>query len=86
VGFGLRDDAREVLNWLGFLNQLDEADRDFILLARILLGKGAIPKEKRSEVNAITYPLIHLFGGKQEITEEARQSKVSDIKLFSENN
>lgn len=82
VEFDIQKGASDVLKWLGFLDKLDEADSDFLLLARVLLRKGEIPREKRGKISEIQHPLRRLFGEDIEITEEASQIKVSDITPF----
>ena len=82
VEFNLWEEINKVLKWLSFLGELERADSDFILLARVLLGKGEIPKKKRNEISSITYPLSYLFGDDYEITEQARRITTSDIMPF----
>lgn len=80
--FNLREGTNKVLKWLGFLGDLDDADQDFIMLARALLRRGEIPKKKRKEISSIIYPLGHLFGKDYNITEQARGKTTNDIMLF----
>jgi len=79
VDFNLREEIYNVIDWLGFLSGLDEADRDFLHIARVLLGKGEIPKIKREEIAMIKHPLKHLFKDEYDITKEASQIKTRDI-------
>lgn len=82
VEFNLIEGTNRVLKWLVFLRDLDEADRDFIMLARVLLGKGEIPKKKRGKIKSILNPLDHLFGKDYNITEQARDTTTNDIMPF----
>jgi len=79
VDFNLKEEIHNIIDWLGFLSELDETDRDFLHLARVLLGKGEIPKNKREEIALIEYPLKYLFKDEYDITQEASQIKTRDI-------
>lgn len=82
IEFDLPEETNKVLKWLSFLDELDEVDRNFIMLTRVLLRKGEIPKKKRKEITSIKYPLNRLFGEHYEITEQARRTTTSDITPF----
>ena len=82
IEFVLPEEINKVLKWLSFLGELDEADRDFIMLTRVLLRKGEISKKKRREITLIKYPLSHLFSDNYKITEQAQQITTKDITLF----
>lgn len=83
IDFKLQERSRDVVSWLGFLGDLGQADRDFVMLSRVLLGKGEVPKSKREEIAAIDRPLESLFGSEYEITEEARRATIEDITVFN---
>ena len=83
IEFKLETASRSVLDWLGFLGELDEQDNDFLLLVRLLLGKEDLPKDKREKISLIINPLLYLFGSDKKITSEAAKVTTEEIKLFS---
>ncbi|MBI2937176.1 MAG: nucleotidyl transferase AbiEii/AbiGii toxin family protein [Thaumarchaeota archaeon] len=82
IGFNLQQASNDTVNWLGFLSNLDSSDQDFTLLARLLLGKGNIPKDRISHIGSIRYPIRSLFSDNK-ITEAARQITRADIAPFT---
>jgi len=81
MNFDIRRESLEVVASLNFLSNLDSLDQDFLQLARLLLGKGEIPKGKRRHIGSIRYPIRFLFGG-YKLTEEARITTRSDLAPF----
>lgn len=82
LSFDLRQASKDVVNWLSFLSNLDSSDEDFILLARLLLGKGNIPKDKTDHIDSIKYPVRFLFQNNN-LTEAARQITRAELAPFN---
>lgn len=72
--------SRVVLQRFGFLGELDERDRQFLDLARLLLGKP-LAEERKAAVTHIERPLAWLMDGLP-ISQEAAQLGVADIQVF----
>ena len=83
VKFDLTKAAKNVISKYSFLNELDVQDKDFLMLAGILLGKK-VPKESCSRLQKVEYPLELLFSGIS-ISREALEISTDEIKLFSKN-
>jgi hypothetical protein len=63
-----------------FLGELDDRDRLFLDLAKVLLGKP-YPKAKESFLHGVEYPIAWLMEGLP-ISAEARAVTQEDIKPF----
>ena len=81
VTFNLREAAKDVIAQYSFLNQFDSHDRDFLMLAGILLGEKSGPKESISRLQKIDNPLKFLFTGIN-ISNEASEISIDEIKPF----
>ncbi len=80
VTFNLREAAKDVIAQYSFLNQFDSQDKDFLMLAGILLGKK-VPKESIARLQKIDNPLKFLFNGIN-ISNEASEISIDEIKPF----
>lgn len=78
--FDWQQASRTVLERFAFLGDLDERDRQFLDLARLLLHKP-ISEERRQLVAQIEYPLQWLLEGRS-ISPEAALLKSEDIQVF----
>ncbi|MCL4519880.1 MAG: nucleotidyl transferase AbiEii/AbiGii toxin family protein [Thaumarchaeota archaeon] len=83
IDFQLEKATKSVLEWLGFLGELDARDNDFLLIVRSLLGKRELPKDERKKISSITHPLAHLFDNDSKITSDAAGITTDQIELFS---
>jgi len=80
VSFNLKHAAQDVINQYSFINQFDTADKDFLNLAGLLLGK-TIPKKSIKRIENVTKPLKLLFEGIN-ISQDAAEISTDNIKLF----
>jgi predicted nucleotidyltransferase component of viral defense system len=80
VKFDLTKAAKNVISKYSFLNELDSQDKDFLMLAGILLGKK-VPKESFARLQKVDTPLKLLFGT-MGISQEASEISTNEIKLF----
>ena len=64
-----------------FLEDLDERDREFLRLARLLLGEPTSEHETE-KLAQIEHPLARLMEGSA-ITSEAAAMRQDDIRLFA---
>lgn len=80
VTFNLCEAAKDVIAQYSFLNQFDSQDKDFLMLAGILLGKKE-PKESIARLQKIDKPLKFLFNGIN-ISKEASEISIDEIKPF----
>jgi predicted nucleotidyltransferase component of viral defense system len=83
VKFDLTKAAKNVVSKYSFLNELDVQDKDFLMLAGILLGKK-VPKESFARLQKVNTPLKLLFGDIS-ISQEALEIATDEIRLFSKN-
>jgi predicted nucleotidyltransferase component of viral defense system len=83
VKFDLTKAAKNVISKYSFLNELDSQDKDFLMLAGILLGKK-VPKESFARLQKVDTPLKLLFGDIS-ISQEALEIATNEIRLFSKN-
>jgi predicted nucleotidyltransferase component of viral defense system len=83
VKFDLTKAAKNVISKYSFLNELDPQDKDFLMLAGILLGKK-VPKESFPRLQKVDTPLKLLFGDIS-ISQEALEIATDEIRLFSKN-
>jgi predicted nucleotidyltransferase component of viral defense system len=83
VKFDLTKGAKSVISKYSFLNELDSQDKDFLMLAGILLGKK-VPKESFARLQKVDTPLKLLFGDIS-ISQEALEIATDEIRLFSKN-
>ena len=83
VKFDLAKAARSVISKYSFLNELDSQDKDFLMIAGILLGKK-VPKESFARLQKVDTPLKLLFGDIS-ISQEALEIATDEIRLFSKN-
>jgi predicted nucleotidyltransferase component of viral defense system len=80
VTFDLAKAAKDVISQYAFLNELDSEDKDFLILAGILLGKK-MPKESIARLQKVDKPLKLLFGDIS-ISQEASEIGANEIKLY----
>ncbi len=83
VTFDLKAASKEIIGSYAFLNDFDKQDKDFLLLACMLLGRK-IPKEYIEELKEVESPLALLFGGIK-ISQEACNISTDEIMLFKKN-
>lgn len=83
ITFDLHEAAHKVMNELSFLKQLDQFDKDFLLLGRLVLGKGRLSKRDFTRVQKVEFPLASLFANGPGITHEAETLTVEDLKPFT---
>jgi predicted nucleotidyltransferase component of viral defense system len=81
IKFSMESAVKKVSLYYHFLSDLDESDENFIALSRKLLGKQ-VSKEKLKVISKIKHPLLYLFGGTADISENARSAGVEDIRVF----
>ena len=80
VTFDLGKAAKDVINQYSFLNEFDSQDKDFLMLAGILLGKK-VPKKSIARLQKVDKPLKLLFDGIS-ISREASEISTDEIKPF----
>ena len=80
VTFDLANAAKDVISQYAFLNELDSEDKDFLIIAGILLGKK-MPKESIARLQKVDKPLKLLFGDIS-ISQEASEIGANEIKLY----
>jgi len=81
VQFSLKEAAGHAMSYCSFLGELDERDKDFLALARLLLDRE-IAKKKLDKVKQIKHPIEHLFGDLN-ISKEAKEISTDQIRLYS---
>lgn len=80
VTFNLHEAAKDVIAQYSFLNQFDLQDKDFLMLAGLLLGKK-VQKESIARLQKVDKPLKRLFDGIS-ISSEASEISTDEIKPF----
>lgn len=71
-------DTEEARQWLEEVFALDEADQDFILLSKHLIGT-ALGRKAAAVEELVTHPLVFLLGDRPELSREARQFTTADL-------
>jgi len=80
VKFSLKEASNQIIKDFSFLKEFDERDEDFLALARLLLGRQ-VAKNRIAKIRQIERPLKFLFNNLN-ISDEAREILINDIKLF----
>jgi predicted nucleotidyltransferase component of viral defense system len=80
VPFSIDTGVVRLLSSYSFLREFDVEDKDFLILARHLLGKP-VKKTYIKRILEIEYPLRHLFKNDSRLSAEALNKSVEDIKL-----
>lgn len=83
LNFNLDEAAKNVISQYSFLNDFDSQDRDFLMLAGLLLGKK-VPKDSIARLKKVDTPLKLLFDGII-ISHEASEISTDEIKPFNKN-
>lgn len=81
IKFDLEGAKEEVIQKYHFISDLDDADKQFLILARYLLGDD-VKKEMRKAIQSIEYPLKTLFDGVRDINPDIFQIRTKDIQMY----
>lgn len=79
--FDWQQASQTVLDRFVFLGDLDERERQFLDLARVLLGRP-VPEREAAALEQIEHPIAWLMAGVP-ITSEAAALRKDDIRLFA---
>lgn len=80
VTFNLGEAAKDVISKYSFLKDFDSQDKDFLIIAGMLLGKKVL-KESATRLQNVDRPLKLLFDGIS-ISQEASEIYTDGIKPF----
>lgn len=81
VRFDLEGAKIEVVKNYHFIRNLDDADKQFLILARFLLGDD-IKKEMKKAVQSVEYPFKILFDGVRDVNPDIFQIRTEDIRMY----
>lgn len=85
VRFDLEDAKKEVIQKYDFIRILDDADKQFLLLAKFLLG-DSIKKEMKKVIQNIQYPFRVLFDGVRDVNPEIFEIRTEEIRMYEKLN
>lgn len=81
IRFNLEDAKKEVVRNYAFIRNLNDSDKQFLALAKFLLGDD-IKKEMKKEVRSIEYPFRMLFGGVRDVNPDIFEIRTEDIRMY----
>lgn len=81
--FDLDGAKKEVLRDYCFIRDLDDADKQFLALARSLLG-GNVKKEMKKVIQNVKYPFKEFMDGIQDVNPDIFQIKTDEIRLYEQ--
>jgi predicted nucleotidyltransferase component of viral defense system len=81
IRFNLEDAKKEVVRNYAFIRNLDDSDKQFLALAKFLLGDD-IKKEMKEGVQSIEYPFRMLFSGVRDVNPDIFEIRTEDIRMY----
>ncbi|MGI0069779.1 MAG: nucleotidyl transferase AbiEii/AbiGii toxin family protein, partial [Nitrosopumilaceae archaeon] len=81
--FDLDGAKKEIVQNYSFIGDLDDTDKQFLVLARSLLGDN-VKKKVRGEIQNIKYPFRKFFDGTQDVNQDIFQIRTDEIRLYEE--
>lgn len=82
VKFDLEVAQKQIIQQYDFIRSLDTTDKQFLILARFLLGDN-IKNEMKEVIPNIKYPLRDLFNGVRDVNPEIFEIKTEEIRMYN---